>query len=132
MSSVINEVPTPSEKSGFGFFESSTTRSLIGGLSVAAAWSMVAALTAFWPDKLESDWAYTGAFAIACGAFALALALATLAGVRFVAFQRLQRLLPWLFALALFLAAWEVVTAKLGLLPLPFSAAAGHRRSRNR
>ncbi|WLB24459.1 hypothetical protein [Bradyrhizobium japonicum] len=60
MSSVIDEVPRPSEKSGFGFFESSTTRSLISGLSVAAAWSMVAALAAFWPDRPESDWAYTG------------------------------------------------------------------------
>jgi len=120
VSSVIDEVPRPSEKSGFGFFESSTTRSLIGGLSVAAAWSMVAVLTALWPDKPESDWAYTGGFAIACGALALALALAAFAGVRFVAFQRLQRLSPWLFALALFFAAWEAVTAKLGLLPLPF------------
>jgi NitT/TauT family transport system permease protein len=120
VSSVIDEVPRPSEQSGFGFFESSTTRSLIGGLSVAAAWSMVAAFTAFWPDRPESDWAYTGGFAIACGALALALAVAALAGVRFVAFQRLQRLSPWLFALAMFLAAWEAVTAKLGLLPLPF------------
>ena len=81
---------------------------------------MVAALTAFWPDKLESDWAYTGTLAAACGALAVALALAAVAGARFAIFQRLQRLSPWLIALALFLAAWEVVTAKLGLLPLPF------------
>ena len=95
----------------------------MGGLFAAAAWFMVAALTAFWPDKLESDWAYTGNLAAACGALAVALALAAFAGVRFTVFQRLQRLQrlsPWLFVLALFLAAWEVVTAKLGLLPLPF------------
>src|ERR1700742_2714279 len=102
------------------FFARSATRSLIGGLSAAAAWSMVAALTAFWPDRLESDWAYTGNLAAACGALAIALALAAFAGVRFTVFQRLQRLSPWLVALALFLAAWEAVTAKLGLLPLPF------------
>ena len=120
MSSVADEVPRPSEKSGFGFFASSAGRLLIGGLSAAAAWSLVAALTAFWPDKLEADWNYTGGFAIACGALAAALVLAAFAGVRFAAFQRLQRLSPWLFALALFLAAWEAVTAKLGLLPLPF------------
>ena len=101
-------------------FATSATRSLIGGLSAAAAWSMVAALTAFWPDKLESDWAYTGSLAAACGALAAALAFAALAGIRLTVFQRLQRLSPWLFALALFLAVWEVVTAKLGLLPLPF------------
>ena len=81
---------------------------------------MVAALTAFWPDKPESDWAYTGELAVACGALAVALALAAFAGVRFTVFQRLQRLSPWLFALAVFFAAWEAVTAKLGLLPLPF------------
>jgi NitT/TauT family transport system permease protein len=51
---------------------------------------------------------------------AVALALAAFAGVRFTVFQRLQRLSPWLIALALFLATWEAVTAKLGLLPLPF------------
>jgi NitT/TauT family transport system permease protein len=102
------------------FFARSATRSLIGGLAAAAAWSMVAALTAFWPDKLESDWAYTSDLAVTCGALAVALGLAAFAGVRFAVCQRLQRLSPWLLALALFLAAWEAVTAKLGLLPLPF------------
>jgi len=81
---------------------------------------MVAALTAFWPDKLESDWAYTSDLAVTCGALAVALGLAAFAGVRFAVCQRLQRLSPWLLALALFLAAWEAVTAKLGLMPLPF------------
>jgi NitT/TauT family transport system permease protein len=51
---------------------------------------------------------------------AVALAFTSFAGVRFAVLQRLQRLSPWLLALALFLAAWEAVTAKLGLLPLPF------------
>ncbi len=119
MSAVVDEVSRP-QKPGFGFFAKSATRSLIGGLSAAAAWFVAAALTAFWPDKIESDWAYTGSLATACGALAVALALAAFAGVRFTVFQRLQRLSPWLFVLALFLAAWEVVTAKLGLLPLPF------------
>jgi NitT/TauT family transport system permease protein len=119
VSSVVDEVSRP-QKPGAGFFARSATRSLIGGLSAAAAWSMVAALTAFWPDRLESDWTYTGSLAAACGALAVALALAAFAGVRFAVFQRLQRLSPWLFALALFLAAWEAATAKLGWLPLPF------------
>jgi NitT/TauT family transport system permease protein len=120
VSSVINEVPRPSEKSAFGFFASSTSRSLIAGLSAAAAWSLVAVLTAFWPDRLESDWIYTGSFAIVCGALAAALALATIAGLRFAVLQRLWGLFPWLLALALFFATWEVITAKLGWLPLPF------------
>ncbi len=119
MSAVVDEVSRP-QKPGFGFFARPATRSLVGGLAAATAWFVAAALTAFWPDKIESDWAYTGSLAAACGALAVALALAAFAGVRFTAFQRLQRLSPWLFVLALFLATWEVVTAKLGLLPLPF------------
>jgi NitT/TauT family transport system permease protein len=46
--------------------------------------------------------------------------LAAFAGVRFAVLQRLQRLSPWLLALALFFTGWETVTAKLGMLPLPF------------
>ena len=118
MSAVVDEVSRP-QKPGFGFARPAT-RSLVGGLAAATAWFVAAALTAFWPDKLESDWAYTGSLAAACGALAVVLALAAFAGVRFAVFQRLQRLSPWLFVLALFLAVWEVVTAKLGLLPLPF------------
>jgi NitT/TauT family transport system permease protein len=119
VSSVADEVPGPPEKSGLGFFSASTSRLLIGGLSAAAAWFFVAAFTALWPDKLD-DWSYTGGLAIACGALAIVLVLVAFAGVRFAAFERLQRLSPWLIALALFFAAWEAVTAKLGLLPLPF------------
>jgi NitT/TauT family transport system permease protein len=89
-------------------------------LAAAAAWFVVAALTAFWPDKPESDWACTDDFAALCGAISVALALAALVGVRFAGLQRVQRYSPWLMALALFLAAWEIITAKLGLLPLPF------------
>jgi NitT/TauT family transport system permease protein len=81
---------------------------------------MVAALTAVWPDKPESDWAYTSDLVVICGALAVALALAACAGVQFAGLQRVQRFSPWLIALALFLGAWEAVTAKLGLLPLPF------------
>ena len=119
MSAVVDEVSRP-QKPGFGFFARPATRSLVGGLAAATAWFVAAALTAFWPDKIESDWAYTGSLAAACGALAVALALAAFASVRFTVFQRLQRLSPWLFVLALFLATWEAVTAKLGLLPLPF------------
>ena len=46
--------------------------------------------------------------------------MAAAAGVRFAVFRRLQRLAPWLLALAFFFGAWEAITAKLGLLPLPF------------
>jgi len=108
--------PTPART----FLARSAARSLVGGLAATAAWLGVAALTAFWPDMPESDWAYTGDFAIACGALAFAVALAGVAGGRFAGLHRVHRLSPWLIALALFFAAWEAVTAKFGLLPLPF------------
>jgi NitT/TauT family transport system permease protein len=103
-----------------GFLARSAARSSIGTLAAASAWLAVAFLTAFWPDKPESDWAYTGEFAALCAAVALALALAAIAGVRFAGMQRVRRAAPWLSALALFIAAWEAITAKLGWLPLPF------------
>jgi NitT/TauT family transport system permease protein len=119
VTSIADEV-SGAQKPGFGFLASSPARSLVRGLSAAAGWSAVAALTAFWPDPPESDWAYTSDLAVICGALAITLAFAAFAGVRFAVFHRLQRLSPWLIALALFLATWEAVTAKLGLLPLPF------------
>jgi len=119
VSSIVDEV-SKAQEPAIGFRAGSVARSLVGGLFAATAWFGVAALTGLWPDRPESDWAYTSDFAAVCGALAVALGLAAIAGVRFAVLQRLRRLAPWLLALALFLAAWEVVTAKLGLLPLPF------------
>ena len=119
MSSVADELSSE-RKPALGFPTRPAALSFIGGLAAAAAWFVVAALTALWPDKPESDWAYTGDFAALCAALAIALALAAIAGLRFAGLLRVRRLAPWLVALALFLAAWETITAKLGLLPLPF------------
>ena len=119
MSSIVDEA-LRAPKPAFGFRTSSAARALVGGLCAVGAWSAVAAVTAFWPDTPESDWAYTSDFAVACGVLAVAVGLAAFASIRFPILQRLQRLSPWLVALALFFAVWEAVTAKLGLLPLPF------------
>ena len=108
MSAVVDELSRP-QKPGFGFFARPATRSLVGGLAAATGWFVAAALTAFWPDKIESDWAYTGSLAAACGALAVALALAAFASVRFIVFQRLQRLSPWLFVLALFVPLLNIL-----------------------
>jgi len=53
--------------------------------------------------------------------FAGALALAAVLGRLLDQIAgRLQRAVPWLLLLALLAAVWELVTAKLGLLPMPF------------
>jgi NitT/TauT family transport system permease protein len=119
VSSIADEAST-GQKPALGFLAGSVLRSLIGGLVAAAGWLAVAVLTVLWPDRPETDWPYTSDFAVICGALALALAMASFAGVRFAGLQRVQRLTPWLIALALFMGAWEAITAKFGLLPLPF------------
>ncbi len=95
-------------------------RSCIGGLAAAAAWLVAAWVTAVWPDRPDTDWAYTGRLAAIFAMCAVAVALVSLAGIRFSTLRPMRRSAPWLLALALFLLAWEAATAKYGLLPLPF------------
>jgi NitT/TauT family transport system permease protein len=86
----------------------------------AAAWLGVALLTARWPDQPGTDWDYTGDLATAFAAVGVVLVAAGFADLWFACLPRTQRLAPWMLALALLLGAWEAVTAKLGLLPMPF------------
>jgi len=91
------------------------------GLLAAAAWLAAAALTDRWPDA--DDWERTGLLAELMAAIGVGLLLAVAAGGVFGArLDRLRRIGPWLVALAIVLAAWEVATAKLQLLPRPFFA----------
>ncbi len=99
-------------------------------LPLAAAvltWALLGVLTLWWPNKPAAmgDWAYTresgcAALLIAAGLFSLHSIARVWA--RFEWIVRLHALAPWLVALAAGLGAWEVVTAKLGLLPAPFFA----------
>lgn len=92
------------------------------GLLGAAFWAAAAAATWYWPS-FEEDWAYTGALAAVMAALALALLVAGLgARLHGRAGPRLRRLGPWAVALAVLFGIWEIVTAKLGLLPRPFFA----------
>ncbi|HMK82012.1 MAG TPA: ABC transporter permease subunit [Xanthobacteraceae bacterium] len=95
-------------------------RWLAGGLLASAAWLGLSALLRFWPDKPDADWAYTGQLAAVALAFALALLLATVASPWLLPLQRVRRVAPWLTLIALFLSVWEIATAKLALLPMPF------------
>jgi sulfonate transport system permease protein len=86
----------------------------------AAAWLAAAMLTVLWPNQPGGDWDCTGDLAAAFAALGSVLAVATLAELRFGCLPHIGRLAPWLLALALLFGAWETVTAKLGLLPMPF------------
>jgi len=90
------------------------------GLSVIAAilWLGLAALTLAVPDAQELDYTRPfGALVAALGILQLALAIV---GRRWSVTARVRHATPWLIAIALWFAVWELVTAKLDLLPLPF------------
>lgn len=95
------------------------------GLLAAITWLLLGLITLRWPNKEVgfSDWAYTDEFGYAALAVAIALALLALAGER--AGRALRLLRPagqWLVAAPLLLGVWEILTAKLGVLPSPFFA----------
>ena len=95
------------------------------GLAAAWAWGLLGVLTQRWPNKQVgfSDWAYTtefGWFALAAAGVLALLGLAP--GLTAPVSSRLRGTGPWLVAVALVLAVWEIFTAKLGTLPPPFFA----------
>ncbi|MGU3475825.1 ABC transporter permease [Methylobacterium sp. D48H] len=83
------------------------------------AWLALAGVTLGLPEA--DDLPETAALGSGAAALGLALlALAPVAGRLGALGSRLRHGSPWLAALALALIAWEAVTAKLALLPMPF------------
>lgn len=90
-----------------------------GGLAVAALWLAAAAVALLWPEVERAP--YTDELAALMGLVAAAVAAVALAGPRLGGLHgKVRHAGPWLAVLALVFAAWEIVTAKLGLLPTPF------------
>lgn len=89
------------------------------GLIAAAAWIAAAIVTVALPDVVP--WGSRDLFAGLLVAGAVLLALASLVIDRLGRFGRwLQHYGPWFIALGVWLALWELVTAKFGWLPKPF------------
>ena len=86
------------------------------GRAAALAWLLTGALIWRWPDA--DDLGRTDLLAAIAAGVGMVLAVAALRPS-----ARLRHLGPWLLVLAVGLAGWEVVTAKLDLLPRPFFAA---------
>lgn len=89
------------------------------GLVAAASWFAAAAITVKWPD--DGGWARSGDYAALLSAVAALLAAAALTG-RWLGRlgATLRHAGPWLVVLGLTLTAWQVLTAKLHILPQPF------------
>lgn len=92
----------------------------LAGIGAGVAWAALALFTHLWPDAPDSDWPYTGATAILFGGIGALAVLATAFAPYLALARRFERAAPWLLLLAVFSAAWEIATAKLALLPMPF------------
>ncbi|WP_331376068.1 ABC transporter permease [Sinorhizobium chiapasense] len=89
------------------------------GLFAAATWGAAAAITCALPDVIS--WGATNLFAVVIGLGALLLLILSVT-VPYLG-RRVSTLVhygPWLIAIGLWFAVWELVTAKLGWLPKPF------------
>ena len=92
------------------------------------AWLLAAALTFYWPNA--DDWDYTDGLIGIQIVLALFAAVSAFGGVQThhlsksweARVRRGLALSPWLITLALIVGVWELVTAKLNLLPRPFFA----------
>ena len=92
-----------------------------GGVAAGLAWLGVAAIVAGWADA--DDWAFTHELAVGSAVFGLSLLVAAFSARRLhLLIDRLRPSAPWLVVLAILFAVWEIVTAKLNLLPRPFFA----------
>ncbi|MBX8485658.1 ABC transporter permease [Pseudomonas cichorii] len=115
MSSVeASTLATDESRQAFGFWK-------LGAVAVFA-WIVVAALTLYLPNATRK-WPMTEGLANLCLAVALLILLAGIAGRWSDGLaRRAQAAGPWLIALPILLGIWEVLTAKSGLLPVPFFA----------
>ncbi|MBR1221387.1 ABC transporter permease subunit [Bradyrhizobium sp. U87765 SZCCT0131] len=88
------------------------------GVAAALAWGAFG-WSCLWRDDV-GDWSRTHDLAVAAFVIAALLGVATVAAVWFERTDGLRQRAPWFIVLGLFLTLWEVATAKLAWLPLPF------------
>ncbi|ALK09366.1 ABC transporter permease [Blastochloris viridis] len=83
------------------------------------AWLAAAAVTAWWPQP--QDWPRTTELVAVALAVAVVVLVTAVFGHRLGKFGRAARRgEAWMIALAVIFTAWELVTAKLAWLPVPF------------
>jgi NitT/TauT family transport system permease protein len=90
------------------------------GFAASAAWLAAAGVTVGWHDL--TPWERTSLLGTIEGIIAVLLFLVAVSTLLRPLAERVRQLGPWLVALPLFLTAWEIITTKLGLVPLPFFA----------
>ncbi len=121
VTSTFDENPTETAAPFLGGQDSHGTRTaaLVLSLISSSVWLAAAAITRYLPD--QGDFGRGPEFAIASAALAAFLTGTSLLGLwHEVIAQRLRRFLPWSIALGGFVSAWQIFTAKTGILPQPF------------
>ena len=94
----------------------------VQGAVAVAVWIAVAALIVYLPNATR-NWPMTQGLANLCLAVAALIGLAGIVGRWLpVVSRRVKPAGAWLIALPILLGIWELLTAKLGLLPVPFFA----------
>ncbi|MBF6030489.1 ABC transporter permease subunit [Pseudomonas sp. P115] len=92
------------------------------GVAVVTAWLAVALLISYWPNAVR-NWPMTQGLANVCVGVAGLFVVLSVLGRRVSRLgTRLRTAGSWLIALPALLAIWELLTAKLALLPVPFFA----------
>lgn len=92
------------------------------GVAVVAAWLAVALLISYWPNAIR-NWPMTQGLANVCVGVAALFVVSSVVGRRLSRLgTRLRTAGPWLIALPVLLGIWELLTAKLAVLPVPFFA----------
>jgi NitT/TauT family transport system permease protein len=95
------------------------------GVLATAAWLGLGVLTIYWPNQEAgfNEWTFTREFGIAALTVAVLVLIVSLLGARAGRIgHTLRPAGQWLVAAPLLFALWEVLTAKLGVLPPPFFA----------
>ncbi|SHH71632.1 ABC transporter permease [Pollutimonas bauzanensis] len=122
MSSSESSLPTPARLGGRD--AASTPFWRIGALA-ALAWILGGAITLEWPNRQIGfvEWGFTQELGLGFVVLGGALALAALPlGIVLPLRRRVQAAGPWLIALGVAVTLWELLTAKLAVLPAPFFA----------
>ncbi|WP_454843549.1 ABC transporter permease [Pseudomonas gorinensis] len=92
------------------------------GVAVVVAWLAMALLISYWPNATR-HWPMTQGLANLCVVIATLFVVLSVVGRKVATLgRRLRKAGAWLIALPLLLGIWELLTAKLALLPVPFFA----------
>lgn len=127
VNSVLEPEPDIAQDSGARDGKAAVSQVWHSGVFAGLAWIGFGILTGWLPNHIVgfNDWLYTQELGIAGVVIGVGLLLVSPSWVQQAGSSSLQALRPygaWLFAIPVILGLWEYLTAKTGILPVPFFA----------